>query len=195
MLLSVCVSYMFQVICLNHYLVFKLEVVVMAECQMFRLSCLQHILMWIYWWMRRKFLIKSTVVSKTPLSFDEVLKPILLIAQRWSSVRHAALQMLLFCSSVGLLFWVPVWEMWQAMSCPVPDLSHSPWVWPCPCSQYHSAQIPQNKTLLLSQAVLWDLVVLRQVGVWLLCPDDPGKITAHRGLPHSQLPLGTELQF
>lgn len=128
MLLSVCVSYMFQVICLNHYLVFELEVVVMAECQMFRLSCLQRILMWIYWWMRRKFLIKSTVQSKTPLSFDEVLKPVLLIAQSWSSVPHAALQRLLFGSSVGLLFWVLVWETWQAMSCPVPGVSHSPWV-------------------------------------------------------------------
>ena len=73
MLLSICISYMFQVICLISYLVFKLEVVVMAGCQMFRLSCLQHILMWIYWWMRRKFLIKSTVQNKTHVSFDEVL--------------------------------------------------------------------------------------------------------------------------
>lgn len=79
------------------YLVFKLEVVVRAECQMFRLSCLQHILMWIYWWMRRKFLIKSTVQSKTPISFDQVLK--LLLAQSWSSAPCAALQMFVwvFC--------------------------------------------------------------------------------------------------
>lgn len=76
MLLSICISYMFQFICLISYLVFKLEVVVMAGCQMFRLSCLQHILMWIYWWMRRKFLIKSTVQNKTPVSFNEVLNNI-----------------------------------------------------------------------------------------------------------------------
>lgn len=67
MLLSICISYMFQVICPISYLVFKLEVVVMAGCQMFRLSCLQHILMWIYWWTRRKFLIKSTVQNTTCL--------------------------------------------------------------------------------------------------------------------------------
>lgn len=78
MLLSICISYVFQVICLISYLVFKLEVVVMAECQMFRQSCLQHILMWIYWWMRRKFLIKSTVQNKTPVSLDEVLKNVAL---------------------------------------------------------------------------------------------------------------------
>lgn len=76
---------------------------------MFRLSCLQHILMWIYWWMRRKFLIKSTVQSKTPISIDdEVLK--LLTAQSWSSVPCAALQMFLFGSSVAWLLWAPVWE-------------------------------------------------------------------------------------
>lgn len=45
MLLSICISYMFQIISLISYLVFKLEVVAMAGCQMFRLSCLQHILM------------------------------------------------------------------------------------------------------------------------------------------------------
>lgn len=50
----------------------------MAGCQMFRLSCLQHILMWIYWWMRRKFLIKSTVQNETQVSFDEVLNNIAL---------------------------------------------------------------------------------------------------------------------
>lgn len=72
MLLSICISYMFQIISLISYLVFKLEVVAMAGCQMFRLSCLQHILMWIYWRMKRKFLIKSTVQNKTHVVFDEL---------------------------------------------------------------------------------------------------------------------------
>lgn len=53
----------------------------MAGCQMFRLSCLQHILMWIYWRMRRKFLIKSTVQNKTHVSFDEVLNKIALCTE------------------------------------------------------------------------------------------------------------------
>lgn len=85
MLLSICISYMFQVICLISYLVFKLEVVVMAGCQMFRLSCLQHILMWIYWWMRRKFLIKSTVQKRTPVSFNEVLNNIAVCTELFGS--------------------------------------------------------------------------------------------------------------
>lgn len=53
----------------------------MAGCQMFRLSCLQHILMWIYWWMRRKFLIKSTVQNETHVSLDEVLNNVTLHAE------------------------------------------------------------------------------------------------------------------
>lgn len=144
---------------------------------MFRLSCLQHILMWIYWWMRRTFLIKSTVQSKTPISFDdEVLK--LLIAQSRSSVPCAALQMFLFGSSVAWLLWLLCARHWQAVAWPILDLSHSPWVWPCSCFQHHSGQIPLNKTSLLCQAVLWDSVLLRQVGDWLMmCTDDPGKST------------------
>lgn len=91
MLLSICISYMFQVICLISYLVFKLEVVVLAGCQMFRLSCLQHILMWIYWWMRRKFLIKSTVQNKSHVSFDEVLSNVALCTEvKFSSSRSIA---------------------------------------------------------------------------------------------------------
>lgn len=78
MLLSICISYMFHIICLISYLVFKLEVVVRAGCQMFRLSCLQHILMWIYPWMRRKFLIKSAVQNKTHVSFNEMVNNIAL---------------------------------------------------------------------------------------------------------------------
>ena len=125
MLLSVCISYMFQVICLISYLVFKLEVV-KARCQMFRLSCLQHILMWIYWWMRRKFLIKSTVQSKTHVSFDEVLNNIALHTElKFSSVPPAVLQMFLFSTPLELLLWVHMWEKSQATSCPVPDLSYS----------------------------------------------------------------------
>lgn len=174
------------------YLVFKLEVVVTAECQMFRLSCLQHILMWIYWWMRRKFLIKSTVQSKTPISFDEVLK--LLIAQSWSSVPCAALQMSLFGSSLGLLLWAPVWGCRQW---PVPFLIY-------PIHPEHGHALDFNTILV---RFLWakpHFCAKLGFGTWcfwgrleidccaLMIQAKP---LTHRWLPCSQSPLGTELQF
>lgn len=175
------------------YLVFKLEVVVMAECQMFRLSCLQHILMWIYWWMRRKFLIKSTVQSKTPISFDEVLK--LLIAQSWSSVPCAALQMSLFGSSVGLLLWLLCER--HGRQWPVPFL-----IYPIRPEYGHALAF---STILVR--FLWTkppFCAKLHVGAWCFwgrLETDCcalmvlAKALTHRWLPCSQSPLGTELQF
>lgn len=103
------------------YLVFKLEVVVTAECQMFRLICLQHILMWIYWWMRRKFLIKSTVQSKTPISLMKCYK---------CTYSRAEVQFLVqLCKCFCLIL---QWDCWSGLLCerhgrqwPVPFLIYS----------------------------------------------------------------------